>query len=119
MNGSNSIGKQGTSNSAIKICLVTLPIADYDNNTTTVCKAVNVLMKVIHGIEGDANRVKIDLWKSKQPNLEVLKYIIGGEYPKEEVGKYTYAVRHRWELHGNYPIFTLVMVIYHCVERIW
>ena len=26
---------------------------------------------------------------------------------------------HRWELPGNYPIFTAVMVIYHCVDRIW
>ena len=27
--------------------------------------------------------------------------------------------RHRWELPGNYPVFTVVMVIYHYVERIW
>ena len=27
--------------------------------------------------------------------------------------------RHRQELPGNYPIFTVVMVIYHYVERIW
>ena len=26
---------------------------------------------------------------------------------------------HRWELPGNYPVFTVVMVIYHYVERIW
>ena len=26
---------------------------------------------------------------------------------------------HRWELPGNYPVFTVVMVIYHNVERIW
>ena len=26
---------------------------------------------------------------------------------------------HRWELPGNYPEFTVVMVIYHYVERIW
>ena len=25
--------------------------------------------------------------------------------------------RHRWELPGNYPVFTVVMVIYHYVER--
>ena len=25
---------------------------------------------------------------------------------------------HRWELPDNYPVFTVVMVIYHCVERI-
>ena len=28
-------------------------------------------------------------------------------------------VSHRWELPGDYPIFTVLMVIYHCVERIW
>ena len=27
--------------------------------------------------------------------------------------------RHRWELPGNYPVFTVAMVIYHYVERIW
>ena len=27
--------------------------------------------------------------------------------------------KHRWELPGNYPVFTVVMVIYHYVERIW
>ena len=26
---------------------------------------------------------------------------------------------HRWELPGNYPIFTVVKVIYHYVDRIW
>ena len=26
---------------------------------------------------------------------------------------------HRWELSRNYPVFTVVMVIYHYVERIW
>ena len=28
-------------------------------------------------------------------------------------------VDHRWELTGNYPVFTVVMVVYHNVERIW
>ena len=45
-------------------------------------------MNVIRGIECDANKVKREPWKSKQPNLEVLKYIKGGRYPKTEVGKY-------------------------------
>ena len=26
---------------------------------------------------------------------------------------------HRWELPGNYPVFTVVMVIYHYAQRIW
>ena len=30
-----------------------------------------------------------------------------------------YAPQHRWELLGNYPDFTVVMVIFHYVERIW
>ena len=50
-------------------------------------KAVNALIKVIHGIKGDSNKVKIAPRKSKQPNLEVLKYIKGGKYSEEEVGK--------------------------------
>ena len=28
-------------------------------------------------------------------------------------------LKNRWELPGNYPFFTVVMVIYHYVERIW
>ena len=27
--------------------------------------------------------------------------------------------KHIWELPVNYPVFTVVMVIYHYVERIW
>ena len=37
--------------------------------------------------------VKMAPRKIKQSNLEVLKYIRGGKYPKAEVGKYVYAVR--------------------------
>ena len=70
-----------------------LSITNNYNNAITVGKAVNELMKVIHGIEGYANRVKIAPWKSKQPNLEVLKYTKGGKYPESEVGKYVYVVR--------------------------
>ena len=29
------------------------------------------------------------------------------------------SIKHRWELPGNYPFFTVAMVIYHYVERIW
>ena len=56
-------------------------------------KVVNAPMKVIHGIEGDKNKIVITLWKSKQHNLEVIKYIKGGKYPEVEVGKYVYDVR--------------------------
>ena len=34
------------------------------------------------------------------------------------VHMYTYSL-HRWELPGNSPVFTMLMVIYHYVERIW
>ena len=50
-------------------------------------------MKVKHDIEGDPNRVKISPCKSKQPNLEALKYIKGLNYPGTEFGKYIYAIR--------------------------
>ena len=53
-------------------------------------KADNLLMKVIHGIEGDDNKFKITPCKIKQPNLEVINYIKGGKYPEAEVGKYVY-----------------------------
>ena len=51
------------------------------------------MIKVIHGIEGDANKVKISPCKIKQPNLEVLKYTKGSKYPEEEVWKYVYSIR--------------------------
>ena len=51
-----------------------------------------MLEKVIHGVEGDANKFNMAPWKSKQHYLEVLKYIKGGEYPNAEVGKYLYDV---------------------------
>ena len=56
-------------------------------------KAVNVLMKVIHRIGGYANKIKIAPWKSKQPNLEVMRYIKVRKYPEVEVGQYVHAVR--------------------------
>ena len=93
-NGFNSTDWQGTS----KIlpwtkCLVTISIAMNNNNAITVGKAVNALMKVVHGIDRYTNKVKIAPWKIKQPNMEFLKYIKGGRYPKTEVGKYVYAIR--------------------------
>ena len=44
-------------------------------------------MKLIRGIELDANKVKKAPWKIKQPNVEVLNYIKGGKYPEKEFGK--------------------------------
>ena len=93
LNGSNSTGPQVNSNRTFKICLVTLSITKKDNNTIAVGKVVNAMMKIINDTEGDSNRVKISPWKSKQPNLEVMKYIKGGKYPESEVSKCVYAVR--------------------------
>ena len=56
-------------------------------------KEVNALIKVIHEIEVDANKVKISPWKFKEPNLGVMKYIKVRKYPEAEVGKYIYDVR--------------------------
>ena len=36
-----------------------------------------------------------------------------------ETTAFTPSSPHRWELPGNYPVFTMVMLIYHYVERIW
>ena len=41
--------------------------------------------------------------------------VASGKY----VGTLTTPSDHRWELSGNHPVFTVVMVIYHYVERIW
>ena len=81
-NGSNSTSRKCNSNRTFKRFLITLSITKNNNNTITVGKAVNALMKVIHGIEGYANKVKIAPWKSKQPNQEFMKYIKGVKYPE-------------------------------------
>ena len=64
-NGYNITGRQGTSNLTLKICCVTLYIAKKDNNKIEVGKTVNALMKIIHVIEGDANKFKIAPLKIK------------------------------------------------------
>ena len=53
-NGSNGTSQQGTGNRTFKQCIVTLSIVNNNNNAIVVGKAVNALMKVIHGIEVDA-----------------------------------------------------------------
>ena len=58
-NGSNSTGQQGTINRTLKRFLITISITKNDNTAIAVGKAVNMWMKVIHGIEVDANKVKI------------------------------------------------------------
>ena len=63
--GSNITVQKGTSNRTLKICLVTLSIEKNENNLITVGKAVNALMKLIHGIGGDGKKVKIAPGKSK------------------------------------------------------
>ena len=40
------------------MCLVALPIVNNDKNAIALGKAVNSLMKVIHGIEGDTTTDK-------------------------------------------------------------
>ena len=57
-----------------------------------VGKAVNTLMKVIHSIDEDNNKVKIEPWKKKH-NIDVLKYIKEGKHPEKEVGKYVYDIK--------------------------
>ena len=64
-----------------------------NNNAIAVGKAANVLIKLVLGVEGDSNKVKISPRKSKQPKLEVLRYTNGVKYPEAEVGKYKYVVR--------------------------
>ena len=91
-NGSYSTVWKGTSNSTLKRCLATLSMAKNYNNLFPVGKVFNAPMKVILGIGGYAIKFKISPCKSKQPKLEVMKYIKGGKYPKAEFGKYVYAI---------------------------
>ena len=52
-------------------------------------------------------------------NLPILYKSFVSAKEKKEVGPQIRPAMHRWELPGNYPVFTVVMVIYHYVERIW
>ena len=38
---------------------------------------------------------------------------------KTDKGNEVHTWHHIWELPGNYPLFTVVMVIYHYIERNW
>ena len=78
LNVSTSTDQQGTSIRTLNIYLVTISIGNNNSNSNTLGKAVNDQKKIIHDIEGDANKVKLAPWKIKQPNLEVMKYIRGG-----------------------------------------
>ena len=100
-NCSNSNSLQGTSNRTFKICLVTLSIPKNNNNAIAVVTAVNVLMKVINGIEIDVNKVTISPLKIKQPNLEVLKYIKDVKYLEVKFSKYIYVVREGKSIKGR------------------
>ena len=75
-----------------------------DTNAVVVGKVFYGLMKVIHGIEGNAYKVKIIPWKSKKPNLDILKYTKEGKYPEVGVGKYIYAVRHQQYREASYSM---------------
>ena len=52
-----------------------------------------LILTVIHGITGNANKSKISPCKRKKPNVEVLDYIKGGKYPEAEFSKYIYAIK--------------------------
>ena len=52
LNGYNSTVLENTSNCTFKICIVTISIAKNNNNAMAVGKAVNALMKIIHGQQG-------------------------------------------------------------------
>ena len=58
-----------------------------------------------------------NLWGNIEVNeiMEVMKLMVEGEGGAREI----YYINHRWELPDNYPVFTVVMVIYHYIERIW
>ena len=56
-------------------------------NAIALGKAVIALIKVIQGIKGDDNKVKIYPCKRKKTNIDIIKYIKGGEYSKAEIGK--------------------------------
>ena len=60
---------------------------------------------------------RFDLW----PWSETLYGMWGHKTQKIQylVQSWFNGSNHRWELPGNYPVFTVVMVIYHYVERIW
>ena len=54
------------------------------------------------------------LWLNSLPPV----YGISQTYSPRTILTYC-MLYHRWGLPGNYPIFTVVMISYHYVERIW
>ena len=60
------------------------------------------------------------LGRAPQPSWEDMSKVKGDYASLYRRGKSTPSIEnHRWELPGKYPVFTVVMVIYHYVERIW
>ena len=49
---------------------------------------------------------------------QIVCYYIGNNIV-EIVSSHLWSYNHVWEFPGNYHVFTVVMLIYHCVERIW
>ena len=52
-------------------------------------------MKVIHIIEGYKSKIKLSLWKSKQPNVETVSVNKGVKYPEVQVAKYGHSFPER------------------------
>ena len=113
------MGRRGTSNCTLKIFLVTLYISKNKNNAIVVGNAVNALTKLIHGIKGDVNKVKIVPWKIKQPNIDFLKYIKGGKYPEVEVGKYIYVVRKGQSIEGRQYVRNQLLIAHDVTWNYW
>ena len=75
----------------------------------------------------DCKRMMMNYWtmrssspprRSTIPNIMVfLSILLIIQAMKILQKKLQKGVKHRWELPGNYPVFTVVMVIYHYVER--
>ena len=67
------------------------------------------------GYEGGGRR-RDTWWRQEAPETQLRATL---EDMSREAKRRGRGERHRWELPGNYPVFTVVMVIYHYVERIW
>ena len=62
-------------------------------------------------VKADVDNVKLKLSKSNCSLTSCCNAPMTNTYhPSED---------HRWDLPGDYPVFAVVTVIYHCVERIW
>ena len=93
--GSNSMGERGAPTRSLIWCNETFTMTANNNNALAIVLAVNELVEVMHDIKGDKRKITPPPWKRKQPNVETISFIKGGNYPEVTVTKYVHSFQER------------------------